>query len=368
MDPIPRRLRSRPFAVVALAFAVVFASAVPTLADATPQALESNTGRLTLMSTTDVHARVLNWDYLADKPYAPARGLGRISTLVNQVRAERGADSTLLIDVGDSIQGTALGSYYANIDSVVDGAKHPVATAMNYMRYDTMTVGNHEFNFGLPVLSEFQKQLDATLLGANVLQHGTSTPAFAPYVIKTINLKGNKPIRVGILGITTPGSALWDRTHVSGKLDFVGGLETARTYVPKMRAAGADVIVAALHTGLGSDSSYGDQLPYPENFGTVVAEEVPGIDVVLAGHSHTNVPQRFVQNKQTGRQVLLSQAGSHGQVLGVIDVGLQKVEGQWQVTETRGSTCRPAASRTTPPWLRWFRRSTKRWSTTSTGP
>jgi 2',3'-cyclic-nucleotide 2'-phosphodiesterase/3'-nucleotidase len=336
MDPIPRRRRRHPLAVGLLAVAVAFAIAVPASAEAHPQSVEKNSSRITLMTTTDVHARVVNWDYLADKPYAAARGLARISTLVNQVRADKGVDSTLLIDVGDSIQGTALGSYYADAESLAKGVAHPVASAMNYMGYDTMTLGNHEFNFGLPLLSEFQRQLDATLLGANVLEHGTDKPAFAPYVIKTLNLKGNKPIRVGILGITTPGSALWDRTHVADRLDFVGGLETARAYVPKLRAQGVDVVVAALHTGLGSGSSYGDQLPYPENFGTEVAEQVPGIDVVLAGHSHTNVPQRFVTNQETGEQVLLAQAGSHGQVLGVVDVDLQKVKGEWQVTGMSG--------------------------------
>jgi 2',3'-cyclic-nucleotide 2'-phosphodiesterase / 3'-nucleotidase len=110
-----------------------------------------------------------------------------------------------------------------------------------------------------------------------VLHAGTDEPAFEPYVIETVNLRGHKPIRVGILGLTTPGSAIWDRTHVEGRLDFVGGLETAHRYVPEMRAKGADIVVAAIHAGLGNNSSYGDQLPYPENFGTAVAEQVPGI-------------------------------------------------------------------------------------------
>ena len=321
-----------------LASLLVCAVALPAAAQPTnPRAVANHTTSLTIMSTTDLHARVVNWDYLQDRPYSPGRGLARISTMVDEVRADRGAERTLLIDVGDTIQGTTLGRYYATIDSVVDGTSHPIAAAMNHIGYDAMTLGNHEFNFGLPVLDAFGKQLDAELLGANVLRAGTDQPAYTPYVIETVNLKGHKPIRVGVLGITTPGSALWDRTHVEGRLDFVGGLETAKKYVPEMRAKGAEIVVAAVHTGLSSGSSYGDQLPFPENFGTTIAEQVPGIDVLLAGHSHTNVPERFVTNQVSGQQVLVTQAGSHGQRLGVADLDLRMERGTWTVTGARGS-------------------------------
>ncbi len=287
---------------------------------------------VTIMSTTDLHAHLLNWNYLQDAAFSPGRGLGRVSTMVQQIRDQRGADRTLLIDVGDTIQGTTLGRYYASIDSVVDGTPHPIATAMNHIGYDVMAVGNHEFNFGIPVLKAFEAQLDAEIVGANVLRAGTDVPAFSPYAIETINVPGHKPIRVGILGLTTPGSAIWDRTHVAGRLDFVGGLETAQRYVPELRARGVDIVVVAAHSGLGSGSTYGDRIPYPENFATTVAEQVPGIDVLLAGHSHTNVPQRFVTNQVTGDQVIVSQAGSHGQRLGVTDLEMRRVRGEWVVT------------------------------------
>jgi 2',3'-cyclic-nucleotide 2'-phosphodiesterase / 3'-nucleotidase len=312
---------------------VTLGIAVPASSEPTnPKALEANRSQVTIMSTTDLHAHAFNWNYLQDQPFSAGRGLARISTMVEQVRSERAPGSTLLIDNGDTIQGTTLGRYFATVDPITAGAQRPMAAAMNHIGYDTMTLGNHEFNFGLPTLREFEAQLDATVLGGNVLTAGTDEPAFAPYEIKTVNLPGNKPIRVGILGLTTPGSAIWDRTHVQGNLDFVDGVETAHRYVPEMRAQGVDIVVAALHTGLSTGSSYGDQLPYLENFATVVAEEVPGIDVLIAGHSHTNVPQRLVTNKVTGDQVVVSQAGSHGQRLGVTDLTLQKVRGQWTVS------------------------------------
>jgi 2',3'-cyclic-nucleotide 2'-phosphodiesterase/3'-nucleotidase len=311
--------------------ALTIGSTVPASSEPSAKAVEANRSQVTIMSTTDLHAHVLNWNYLQDQSFNPGRGLARISTMVDQVRSERAPGTTLLIDNGDTIQGTTLGRYFATINPITEGAQPPVAAAMNRIGYDTMTLGNHEFNFGLPTLREFESQLDATVLGGNVLKAGTNEPAFQPYEIKTVNLPGNKPIRVGILGLTTPGSAIWDRTHVEGTLDFADGVQSAHKYVPEMRARGADIVVAALHTGLSTGSSYGDQLPFLENFATVVAEEVPGIDVLVAGHSHSNVPQRMVTNKATGHQVVVSQAGSHGQRLGVTDLDLQKVRGQWTV-------------------------------------
>jgi 2',3'-cyclic-nucleotide 2'-phosphodiesterase/3'-nucleotidase len=318
------------------AVALCGAAALPAAAAPTnPRANDNHAVDLTVLGTTDVHANTVNWDYLNDRPYAGSSevGLAKVSTLVNQVRAEKGADRTILIDNGDTLQGATIGYYYAAIDPITGGATHPVAAAMNAMGYDSMTVGNHEFNYGLPTLYEFARQLDAPVLGGNVRDAKTGKPAFAPYVIKTVNLPGHKPIRVGILGLTTPGSAVWDRTHVEGRLTFEGGLETAKQYVPELRKQ-VDVVIAAMHTGAsGGGSSYGDQIPWPENFGTAVAEQVPGIDVVLLGHSHSTIPERFVKNQVSGQDVLVTQPGSWGRALSVIDLKLHKVKGQWTVSD-----------------------------------
>ena len=332
--------------VVVATLLLLTTAAGPAAAEPTnPRAVENLTAEITLMSVTDLHCRVLNWDYLTDQPYSSGRGSARISTLVEELRAEKGVESTLLLDIGDTIQGTPLCAYYALRDPITEGATHPVATAMNAMGFDTMTVGNHEFNFGLPVLYEFERQLDAPMLSANIVRAGTDEPAFKPYIIETIKLKGKQPIDVGILGLTTPGVAVWDRTNVEGILEFRDGVETAKQYVPKMLAEGADVVVAAVHTGMGSGSSYGGLIPYPENFGTDLAEQVPGIDVILPGHSHANIAEQFVTNQLTGEQVLVTQSGSHGQRLSVADLTLTKVQGQWEVTAKSAYTLR--ASETT---------------------
>ena len=327
------RLPLRAALPAALAAVLALLLAAPVAAQPkNDRAIQNHTVQIALMATTDVHGRVLSWDYLKDEAYSPGRGLARISSLVDEVREEHGAEQTLLFDIGDMIQGTPLAAYYARQEPITDGAVHPIATAMNAMGYDAMVVGNHEFNFGLDTLYAFRDQLEAPMLGGNVLFAGTDQPAFRPYVMETIKIRGDKPIRVGVVGITNPGVAVWDRTNVEGQLDIVDGLETARRYVTEVRRAGADIVVVAVHSGMGSGSSYGDLIPYPENFGTEIAEEVPGVDVVFPGHSHETISEEFVTNDETGAQVLVSQPASEGRYLSVAELDLQKIRGQWDVT------------------------------------
>ncbi|MER6173750.1 5'-nucleotidase C-terminal domain-containing protein [Streptosporangium sp. NPDC001681] len=313
--------------IVTLAIAGLVAIGVPA-AYAEPAADDSVS--VTVMNTTDLHTHLFNWDYYADKADT-GRGLTRVSSLIEKVRAEKGRDHTLLLDNGDTIQGTPLGSYYARTEPITKGTVHPMAQAMNALGYDAMTLGNHEFNYGIETLRTFEKQVDFPILGANVHDWNSGEPAFTPYIIKTMSIEGRDPIRVGILGLTTPGSAIWDKSNVEGRLRFNGIVEEAKKYVPIIRDQGVDILVASVHSGTSTGSSYGDQIPFPENASTLLAQEVPGIDVIIAGHSHNEIPQQLVTNKATGKQVLVTMAGSWGKALGVIDIDFTKVNGQWSV-------------------------------------
>ncbi|MFE1500729.1 metallophosphoesterase, partial [Streptomyces albidoflavus] len=138
----------------------------------------------TVMGTTDLHGNVFNWDYFTDREFDDKAhndvGLAKISTLVDQVRAAKGRRNTLLIDAGDTIQGTQLSYYYAKVDPITKtgGPVHPMAQAMNAIGYDAAALGNHEFNYGIPVLRKFEEQCDFPLLGANALDAKTLRPAF----------------------------------------------------------------------------------------------------------------------------------------------------------------------------------------------
>ncbi|MFF4649075.1 bifunctional metallophosphatase/5'-nucleotidase [Streptomyces sp. NPDC001380] len=303
------------------------------------------TESFTVMGTTDLHGNVLNWDYFTDAEYDDKAhndvGLAKISTLVNGIREEKGRHRTLLIDAGDTIQGTQLSYYYARVEPITEGGRlapvHPMALAMNHIGYDAAALGNHEFNYGIPVLRAFEKQCDFPLLGANALDARTEKPAFPPYVIRTVSSRRGPNIKVGILGLTNPGIAVWDRANVRGRMTFGGIVELAKVWVPKLRAAGADVVIVSAHTGADQPSSYGDQVPWPENAGVAVAEQVPGIDAMLIGHAHVEIPQRIVANKETGRNVVISEPLKWGERLTRFDFDAEFVHGSWEVTGVRST-------------------------------
>ncbi|GAA2815238.1 bifunctional metallophosphatase/5'-nucleotidase [Kribbella solani] len=330
----------------ASALAAAGFTAVPADAGETAQGSGQGSGhgpgktvRLTVMGTTDLHGNVFNWDYFKNAEYDDAAhndiGLAKISTLVTAVRdriaADRRAPRPLMLDAGDTIQGTPLAYYYAKIEPITGGHTHPMAAAMNRIGYDAAALGNHEFNYGMDILRKFQRQLRFPLLGANAQDWTTGLPAFPPYVLKRVHVPGEKPITVGILGITNPGIAIWDKANVENKLKFGGIVEQAKVWVPRVRKAGADVVVVSVHSGMDLSSSYGDALPYPENAAALMAETVPGIDAVLVGHAHLEIPERLVTNKLTGEQVVLTEPLKWGMRLSLIDLDLRKDRGRWKV-------------------------------------
>ncbi|MEU3757666.1 bifunctional metallophosphatase/5'-nucleotidase [Streptomyces albogriseolus] len=298
---------------------------------------------LTVMGTTDLHGHVFNWDYYKDAEYQDpagnAQGLARVSTLVNRIRQERGRENTLLLDAGDTIQGTPLTYYYAKVDPITaeGGPVHPMAQAMNAIGYDAVALGNHEFNYGIETLRKFEEQCDFPLLGANALDAKTLKPAFPPYFIKTFRVKGAPPVKVAVLGLTNPGIAIWDKAYVQGKLTFPGLEEQAAAWVPKLRSMGADVVVVSAHSGTSGTSSYGDQLPHVENAAANVARQVPGIDAILVGHAHAEIAELRVTNEKTGREVVLSEPLCYAERLTLFDVELTFERGRWRVESVRAS-------------------------------
>ncbi|MET9295968.1 5'-nucleotidase C-terminal domain-containing protein [Streptomyces sp. NPDC003077] len=291
----------------------------------------------TVMGTTDLHGNVFNWDYATDAEFDDKNhndvGLAKISSLVNDVREEKGRHNTLLIDAGDTIQGTQLAYYYAKVDPITGahGPVHPMAQAMNAIGYDAAALGNHEFNYGIPVLRKFEEQCRFPLLGANAVDAKSLRPAFPPYVVKRMRTPHGRDVKVAVLGLTNPGIAIWDKAHVQGKLAFPGLVEQAAKWVPKLRSMGADVVLVSAHSGTSGTSSYGDQLPHVENAAVLVAEQVPGIDAILVGHAHVEIPERRVVNKKTGKEVVLSEPLKWGQRLTLFDIEVVWEKGRWQV-------------------------------------
>ncbi|MEV7451025.1 bifunctional metallophosphatase/5'-nucleotidase [Streptomyces nigra] len=342
--PLDRRKFLKKSAVTGAGVAVAGAVGAPAAHAAQPaKGPRKKRYALTVMGTTDLHGNVFNWDYFKDAEYTDAagnaKGLSRVSTLVNQVRKEKGRGNTLLIDAGDTIQGTPLTYYYAKVDPITakGGPVHPMAAAMNAIGYDAVALGNHEFNYGIETLRKFESQCDFPLLGANALDAKTLKPAFPPYFIKKFHVPGAPPVKVAVLGLTNPGIAIWDKAYVEGKLVFPGLEEQAAKWVPKLRSMGADVVVVSAHSGTSGTSSYGDQLPYVENSAALVAQKVPGIDAILVGHAHTEIAELKVTNEKTGRTVVLSEPLCFAQRLSLFDVELVFERGCWTVESVRAS-------------------------------
>ncbi|TWP52098.1 bifunctional metallophosphatase/5'-nucleotidase [Lentzea tibetensis] len=313
---------------------------------------------LTVLGTTDLHGNVFNWDYYANREFDDSGhndiGLAKVSTLVNALREQRGRHRTLLVDAGDTIQGTPLAYYFAKVEPINRSRIHPMARAMNAIGYTAAALGNHEFNYGIPLLRAWERQLDFPLLAANALDP-RGKPAFRPYVIKTIWRTGGPPLRVGIIGLTNPGIAIWDKANVTGQMTFPGVLEQARIWVPEVRRR-ADVVVVAAHSGADLSSSLGDQVPFPENCSALVAEEVPGIDAILVGHAHAEIAQRFVTNKQTGKQVLLTEPLFWGKRLSVMEFDLAYERG-WQIKAKRSQVLNSNTAPEDPRIVRLLRPS-----------
>jgi 2',3'-cyclic-nucleotide 2'-phosphodiesterase/3'-nucleotidase len=343
--PLNRRKFLKKSAVTGAGVALTGAVAAPSAraAEAKESGKAPKRYSLTVMGTTDLHGHVFNWDYFKDAEYSDAKGnamgLARISTLVNEVREEKGRSHTLLLDAGDTIQGTPLTYYYAKVDPITakGGPVHPMAQAMNAIGYDAVALGNHEFNYGIETLRKFESQCRFPLLGANALDAKTLKPAFPPYFIKKFHVPGAPPVKVAVLGLTNPGIAIWDKAYVQGKLTFPGLEEQAAKWVPKLRSMGADVVVVSAHSGSSGTSSYGDQLPYVENSAALVAQQVPGIDAILVGHAHVEIPELKVTNAATGKTVVLSEPLCYAERLTLFDFELVFEKGKWQVESVAAS-------------------------------
>lgn len=313
---------------------------------------------LALLETTDLHTNILSYDYykLAEDK---SLGLERTATLIKQARQDY--PNNVLLDDGDTIQGTALADYQAVINPVKCDETLAIYKVMNDLKFDAGTIGNHEFNYGLNFLNQVtgsQFNVDGVtnraqpcqgpnfpLVLSNVWSVKSGQPLFKPYQIITKTFTATKPdgsqvqvpIKIGVIGFTTPGIMTWDKNWLEGKVTTQGAKEMAEKYVPQMRKEGADIVVALSHGGLDT-SGYS---PTMENASYYIAQ-VPGIDALFMGHSHQSFPDKNSTNpnwnaagvdkeKGTIHGVPATMANQWGRSLGVIKLNLVYDGQKWNV-------------------------------------
>jgi len=305
--------------------------------------------QLRVMETTDLHVHLMPYDYYADRP-EPGVGLMRTAELVDEARRE--APNALLFDNGDFLQGTPVGDYLAN-GAYLPGAggEHPVMAAMNALGYDAITLGNHEFNYGLDFLERAIADAQFPVVSANLARKLGSTPrADTPYVkpyalLDRMVIDNNgtaHPIRIGVIGFLPPQIIRWERHLLEGRLWTRDIVESAQAWVPEMREAGADIILALAHSGIGAAQHSNGM----EN-ASVPLGRVDGIDALLTGHSHLVFPSPLFRDMPeidaekgtiSGKPAVM--AGFWGSHLGIIDLLLTHEGGRWHVISSR-SEARP---------------------------
>lgn len=272
---------------------------------------------LTILGTTDVHGHLLPYDYATGT--RTENSLAQVATLIDSVR--QATPHVILVDSGDLIQGTPLNEYQVRVDM---DPVHPAIAAMNLLAYDASVLGNHEFNYGVPYLEQAIAGSTAPFLAANIYVDGTDELRFPPYRIVE---RGG--LRVGVLGLTTPGVTIWDRANVGGQLRFDDVVESARRWLAELAEEDPDLVVVVAHAGLGPGSSYEEGVGVPEeNALARLAVEVPGIDVIFAGHT-----AEAIAGERVGGSLIL-QAGVHANHLAVAELTVRRTADGVEVMST----------------------------------
>lgn len=343
---------------ILVAAAAALLAACATTSQTAMHALPDGTrAQIGVLETTDLHSNVMSYDYYKLEP-DPGVGLERTATLIHAARREFA--NSLLFDAGDTIQGTPLADYQALVARPHCDQELAIYKAMDTLGYDAGTIGNHEFNYGLDFLSQVTgTPFDVTGVPAqkckgpnypfvlsNVFSIKTGKPLYAPWRIlkRTISVRTpdgathQTTIRIGLLGFTPPPIMDWDRLNLQGKVRVMGVVEAAKKYVPEVKAAGADIVIAIVHGGMNT----APYAPDMENASCYLSQ-VPGIDAMLLGHSHQIFPDpnnpkshyahmRGVDNVRGFVNGVPAVMGDfYGKAMGVIDLTLAWHDGRWQV-------------------------------------
>ena len=248
-----------------------------------------------------------------------------------------------------------MGDYIAYERGMKEGDLHPIIAAMNTIGFDASTLGNHEFNYGLDFLMKSLAGAEFPVVSANIATEMGATPRddktlVKPYILLDRTLTDGAgethPIRIGLIGFVPPQIMNWDRRHLEGNVTTRDIVATARAYVPEMKEAGADIIIALSHSGIEASAS-DEGL---ENASLQLAL-VDGIDAIMAGHQHLVFPgPKFegldgvdvAKGTLHGKPAVMG--GFWGSHLGVVDLMLERSGNEWKIA-SHASETRPISKR-----------------------
>src|SRR3989454_1329327 len=320
-----------------------------------PPSPTPDTAHLVIVATTDVHGRVLGWDYVRD--VAAPGGLSRAATVVETLRAQY-PDQVVLVDAGDLIEGNLFAGYFAERDSQ---RPHPVVDALNAMQYDVATPGNHEFDFGPTVLARATGDATYHYVSANIFTGTSDTLVYPSHVVVT-----RAGVKIGITGFTTPGVMVWARGQL-GRIRVRPIAEVAPLALRRLDLAGVDLKVVLVHSGLNEPSSYDTAGVGLENAALGLAGiplPAPPPDVVIVGHSHKEMRDYVVHG------VHFVQPRNFALSLAVVHVSLVKETSGYRVVSIRPELMPLASVAEQPRFVRRFASAHERvraWSATPLG-
>src|SRR5881397_2435837 len=321
-----------------------------------PASPVSDTAHVVIVATTDVHGRVLGWDYVRDA--AAPGGLSRAATMVETLRAQY-PEQVVLVDGGDLIEGNLFAAYFAERDSQ---RPHPVVDALNAMQYDAATPGNHEFDFGTAVLARATGDATYHYVSANIFKGAGDTLVYPPHVVVT---RGG--VKIGITGFTTPVVMVWDRSQLGGRIRVRPIAEAAPPAMRRLDLAGVDLKVVLIHSGLNEPSSYDTAGVGAENAALGLASiplPAPRPDLVIVGHSHKEMRDYVVNG------VHFVQPRNFALSLAVVHVSLVKETGAYRVASIRPELIPLATVAEQPRFVRRFTAAHERaraWAATPLG-
>lgn len=244
--------------------------------------------KLLIIHTNDMHGRI------EEDADSGVMGMAYVSSIVQDFRDNY--DNVLVLDAGDTIHGRP-------IANLLDGRS--VIDTMNAVDYDVMTAGNHDFNFGYDRLLELEKELNCTVVSANVIKDGELM--FAPYTVK--NVGGRK---IGVLGLATPATAYTTHPNNVIGVEFGSLRDTTERYVSRMRNDyDLDLLIVLGHIGYGANNPADVELMVTDE----LVKDVKGIDLFVDGHSHTRIPE----GDRHG-ETLVVQAYEYLKDVGVVEV------------------------------------------------
>ncbi len=282
--------------------------------------LSAQSVKLKIVETSDVHGAIFPYDFVNEREANAS--LSQVQTYLNIERAKKD-QHVLLFDAGDMLQGTPV-VYYYNFEKT--DVPHVYASVMNFMKYDLATIGNHDIETGHPVYDRFKNEINFPWLAANAINTNNGETYFQPYQMFEID-----GVKIAVLGMITPAIPKWLPPKIWSGIEFLDMVETAQKWVPVIsEKENPDILIGLFHSGVEYDYAGQEETTYKnENAAALVAEKVPGFDVVFVGHDHHGWNKTVINSEGKEVWIIGPKANARDLAISNIELNYNPDSGKW---------------------------------------